>query len=324
MVCNMFENAIRIINSAEKIAIYAHKNPDGDAIGSSFALKLALISLGKRTEVFLEDENSVKLFPFTKGVEVCRNLNGEVIVENDCDLRISVDCADKKRLGVKMNNFTGNTIAIDHHITHDEFADVTILDENAASCGEVIYRLIKALNVEINPDIADNLYMAIAADTGGFKYPAVTSETLKVAAELIEKGANFVEIHRNLFDIHTLEFLKLTKIAIDKIQLYCDGKVAVMSLDGKDFKKAGLSEQEADRIVDLPRNIAGVEVSVYIRQRKGVNTKVSLRSNCDVNVAEIARKFGGGGHIRAAGFETRKKAEVIAREVLELLRGEIC
>jgi len=323
MVYNMFEKAIEAIKSADKIAIYTHKNPDGDAIGCAYALKLALLSFGKLADVYLEYENSVKLFPFTKGVELCRISNAELLLERDCDLRVSVDCADKKRLGVKLKNFTGNTLAIDHHISHSEFASVTLLDGNSPSCGEIVYKLICELGVDITSDIADNLYMAIVSDTGGFKYPAVTSETLKIAADLIEKGANFTEITRSIFDIHTPEFLKLTKIAIDKIKLYFDGKVAVMLLDGKDFKKAGLSEQAADKIVDLPRNIAGVDVSLYVRQRKGTDTKISLRSNCDVDVAQIAQKFGGGGHIRAAGFETRKKIETVVREVLEMLRGEL-
>jgi len=190
MVCNMFETAIETINSANKIAIYTHKNPDGDAIGSAYALKLALLSIGKFVDVYLEDENDIKLFPFTKGVEICRNKNDEPLNENDCDLRISVDCADKKRLGVKEKNFTKNTIAIDHHISHVEFANITVLDAKSAACGEIIYRLIYAMNIEVTKDIADNLYMAIAFDTGGFKYPSTSPETHRVSAELIEIGAN--------------------------------------------------------------------------------------------------------------------------------------
>ena len=319
----MFTQAIETIKSASKIAVYTHKNPDGDAMGSAYALKLALLSLGKLADVYLDDGNSVKLFAFTKGVEVCLLDNGEKLLENDCDLRICVDCADKKRLGLKFSNFTGNTIAIDHHMTHEEFANITVLDGNVASCGELVYKLICELEIEITTDIADNLYMAIAADTGGFKYQAVTADTMRIAGDLIDKGANFTEVMRQIFDVYSMEYLKLIKIAIDKIKLYNNGKIAVLPLEGKDYVKAGISEQVADRIVDLPRNIDGVEVSIYVRQRKGAETKVSLRANGNVNVAEIARNFGGGGHIRAAGFETRKKSEIAVREVLEVLRGEL-
>ncbi|MCL2838894.1 MAG: bifunctional oligoribonuclease/PAP phosphatase NrnA [Oscillospiraceae bacterium] len=317
----MLEKAVSIISAASKIAVYTHKNPDGDAIGSAFALKLALLSLGKLAEVYLEDGNAVKLFPFTKNVDVYPEIPGAMLCENDCDLRICVDCADKKRLGVKVNNFTGNTMAIDHHATHVEFADFTLLDGDAASCGEIIYSLIRALGVEVTSDIADNLYMAIVSDTGGFKYPAVKPETLRIAADLIEKGANFTEIYRSIFDTYSMEFLNLTKIAIDRIQLYCDGKIAVLTLDNADFAAAGIAEDSADRIVDLPRNINGVEVSVYVRRRKDGETKVSLRANGDVNVAELARKFNGGGHIRAAGFETTHEPEIVIAEVIEALRG---
>jgi len=317
----MLEKAVSIIDAASKIAIYTHKNPDGDAIGSAFALKLALLSLGKLAEVYLEEGNSVKLFPFTKNLDVYPGIPGALLCENDCNLRICVDCADKKRLGVKVDNFTGNTMAIDHHATHEEFADFTLLDGSAASCGEIIYLLICALGAEVTPDIADNLYMAIVSDTGGFKYPAVKPETLRIAADLIEKGANFAEIYRNIFDTYSMKFLNLTKIAIDKIKLHCAGKIAALTLDNADFMAADLPEDGADRIVDLPRNIEGVEVSIYVRRRKDGETKVSLRANADINVAEIAQNFGGGGHIRAAGFETEKEAETAIAEVIEALRG---
>jgi len=316
-----FQEVINAINAASKIAIYTHKNPDGDAIGSAFALKLALLSLGKLADVYLENNDSVKLFPFTKDTDAIPTLKGVRIAEIDCDLRICVDCADKARLGVKEKNFTGDTIAIDHHISHVEFAGLTILDREAAACGEIIYSLIRALGVEITADLADNLYMAIVSDTGGFKYPAVTPETLRIAADLIEKGTNFSEISRDIFDIHSMAYLNLTKIAIDKITLYCDGKIAVLTVDNADFTAAGISEESADRIVDLPRNIGGVEVSVYVRRRKDGEIKMSLRSNGDINVSEIAQKFGGGGHIRAAGFET--KNEDVVDEVIELLRRSL-
>jgi len=321
------EIAIETINSANKIAIYTHKNPDGDAIGSAFALKLALLSYGKLAEVYLENSDDVKLFQFTAGIEFCLNSDGERLSENDCDLRISVDCADKHRLGVKLKNFTGNTMAIDHHVTHENFADFTLLDGDSASCGEIIYRLIRAMQVDITSDIANNLYMAIVADTGGFKYPAVTPETHRIAADLIECGANFTEISQSILDTYSMEYLYLTKIAIDKIKLYCNGKIAVLTLDNADFAAAEITDQLADKIVNLPRNIEGVEVSVYIRERESSEYEVgeyktSLRSNGKVNVSAIAQKFGGGGHIFAAGFESSKDAETIVAEVIAELRGE--
>jgi len=310
---------IEIIRGAKNIAIYTHINPDGDALGSAYALKLALIGMGKNAGVFLENPCGTVEFQLINDME-----NLVEISENECDLKISVDCADLKRLGAKAKAFTGNTIAIDHHITHVTYAAETLNDGTCASCGEMIYSLLRAMEIPLTLDAAHNLYLAIVCDTGGFKYPNVTSETHRIAGELIDLGVDFAGIYKKIYDTYTVEYLALYRTALEKITLHCGGRIAVLTLFDEDFKNAGIAECNADGVVYMPRTVAGVEVGVSIRHRAGLKGyKVSLRSNNYVNVAEIAQKFGGGGHKGAAGYEADGAVETITAKVIKEIEKQI-
>ena len=292
----MFEKLTEKIRNANKIAIFNHINPDGDALGSAYGLKLILEAMGKQAAVFLRDgDENLKEFKALRG-DTAQNL--EI---SECDLKIAVDCADLKRLGDFKEVFCGNTAAVDHHITHKEFAEVTVVVPDAPATGEIIFDLAKALGVEITYDIAYNLYMAIMCDTGSFKYSSTTSKTHMVAAELLKTGINFSELSKKLFDTKSFEYLKMYKKGIEQLELYADGKIALLYFSEADFADAGISEADADGIVTLPNSIEGVDVGVYVRQR-GEEFKVSLRSNGRINVADVASGFGGGGHERASGF----------------------
>ncbi|MBR5613685.1 MAG: bifunctional oligoribonuclease/PAP phosphatase NrnA [Clostridia bacterium] len=314
----MFEKLIEKIQAAEKIAIFNHINPDGDAFGSAYGLKLALIDLGKQAEVFLrEGDKDLKEFKALRG-------NGCAGLEiSDCDLKIAVDCADIARIGDFKECFEGNTAAIDHHITHKHFAEVTVVVPEAPATGEIIFDLVCELGVKLTEDIAHNLYMAIMCDTGSFKYSSTTPKTHVVAAELMKTGINVAELSKRLFDTKSVEYLNMYKKGIEHLELYADGKIALLYFSEADFAQAGISEADADGIVNLPNSIEGAEVGVYIRQR-GENFKVSLRSNGLVNVAEVAASFGGGGHDRASGFLLKKPIEETKKLIIEELSKALC
>ncbi len=310
----MLKNVAEKLQNAKKIAIFNHINPDGDAHGSAFALKLALNTLGKQAEVFLRDgDNLTNEYKLVKGTE-----KSELKV-SDCDLLVAVDCADIGRLGEFGELFNGNTVAIDHHVTHKPFAKTTLVIADSPATGEIMFDVIKALDVELTQDIAYNLYLAIVCDTGSFKYSSTTPKTHMVAAELINTGIDFAAMTKRLFDTKSFEYLQMYKTGIERLEIFADGKIALLAFCEDDFKKAGITEADADAVVNLPNSVVGTEVGVYIRQRED-SFKVSLRSNGTLDVAKIAEEFGGGGHRAASGFSIKQPLEDVKNAVVEKLK----
>lgn len=315
----MFENIISKINAANTVGIFTHINPDGDALGSSYSLKEVLKNMGKCAEVFWCGGAEKSVMECTKA---------EISCEEDFsgfDLLLSVDSADISRLGKFGEGFLkhNNTAAIDHHITHASYAKETIVVDTA-SCCEIMYKLYIEMGVKITLEIATKLYVGIVTDTGNFKYAGVTGETHRVAADLIEKGVNFSGISKKLFDTVGREYLELKKRAINSLKFYADGKIAILNLKNSDFEEAGIDEIDASGIVTLPCSIEGVEVGVYVRRRKEGECKVSLRSVSYVDVSEIACGFGGGGHIRAAGYSVSPdKAEENIQKLIAEIEKEL-
>ncbi len=291
----MLEKIKNQILNSEKIAIFNHENPDGDAFGSAYALKLALCKIGKKAEVFLREQDyTAPPFSSISGTEI-----SELTIE-ECDLKIAVDSSDIDRIGYLKEIFSGNTIAIDHHITHIPFAETTLVEPDASATGEIIYELIKYMNIEITKEIAHNLYISIASDTGSFKYSSTTPKTHEIVADLMRTGIDVGLISKQLFDTNSFEYYKMLQLAIGKVEIFGDGKIAILCLD-KEFEISGLEEKDAGAIVTMPGKIQGVEISAYIRPRDD-KFKVSLRTSAEIDVSKIASGFGGGGHIKAAGF----------------------
>lgn len=293
------------IMNAKRVAVFTHVHPDGDALGSAYSFKLAMQGLGKQAEVFLTEECRTPAYSILRGKEP----SGLEI--SDCDLKVALDCADAARLGEIGEYFKGNTVAIDHHVTHSQFAQCCMIVPNASATGEILYDVYRELDIKITKDMAHNLYIAIVSDTGNFKYSCATARTHRIAANLIECGVDFAEITKVLFDTKSYEYFKLMQTALSKLELHCGGKAALLSLTNEDFQAAGLEESEAEGIVTIPRTVQGVEVGIYMRERGNGEYKVSLRSNRYVDVAKIAEQLGGGGHVRAAGysvFETEEQA----------------
>ncbi len=310
----MLNKVVEKLQNAKKIAIFNHINPDGDAHGSAFGLKLALIEMGKQAEVFIrQGDDLTKEYKLTKGTD-----KGNLEI-SDCDLLVSVDCADSGRLGEFAEMFSGNTVAIDHHITHKPFAQNTLVVPDAPATGEIIFDIVKALGVNMTKDIAYNIYLAIVCDTGNFKYSSTTPKTHKAAAELISTGIDFANMTKCLFDSKSFEYLQMYKKGIESLEIYADGQVTLLAFTEEDFKSAGISEADADGVVNLPNSVLGTEVGVYIRQRDDA-FKVSLRSNGRVDVAKVATEFGGGGHKSASGFSMRLPLEEVKAAVVEKLK----
>ncbi len=293
----MFEAIIPQLNQANKVGIFAHQSPDGDAMGSAYSLKLALLSMGKKAEVYLLPKPDTMAYPLIEGKEPTG------LCKEDCDLLAAVDCADSQRLGDHEEFFLNhpNTLAIDHHITHQQFAGTAVVADISSTC-ELLCLLYEELGLTVTLPMATNLYTGLVCDTGNFKYSCVSPDTMRRAAELMELGVDFVHISKLVFNTKPRAYYALMQIALERLRFEAEGKICILALSQEDFDTAGLEENEAAGIVTLPIGIEGVEAGVYIRKRGEKEYKVSLRGSERIDVAVIAGQFGGGGHIRAAGY----------------------
>ena len=307
------------IENANSILILTHENPDGDAIGSSIGFMHGLKKLDKKVDVYIPELSRV--YDFLPGYEEVKT---ELTGNEEYDLCIALDSSDVERLGVGKEWFKkiGNTIVIDHHITNQNFGDANYVNAVASSTCQNIIVILAALEVAINKDMATCIYSGMLTDTGGFRYN-VQSETFEFAGMLLETGVDIAKIYRRLFDETTEARTRLLARALDRLEILENGKIAYTYITGKDFEELHNEDGDQENIVNYGRNIAGVEVSIFIREKDG-RYKVSLRSNDFVDVSRIAAKYAGGGHIKAAGFELTMSLEqakdVVVKEIVSQLK----
>lgn len=314
-------NIITSIKESDKIIIMPHLNVDGDGYGSSLALGMILNKMGKHVKVLLE-EAAPEVYTFLPGSEL---VDIYKVQNSFYDLAIALDTGDMGRLGQRADIFSSSkkTINIDHHNTNTEFAFYNYVDSKASAVGEIVYQLIKELGENLDRDISTCLYVAIATDTGGFRYSNTTAVTHQIAGELLNSGVDVADISQKLFDSTTLQKVKLSSLASDSLELLEKGKISIMVLTDEMMAKAGAKEEDCDGIVNIGRSIRGVEVSILLRQRKNGEIKGNLRSNTNVDVSAIAGMFGGGGHKKAAGFTAAGKLEDIKKQLIDDIKEEI-
>lgn len=281
----------KLLKEKDNILILTHAHPDGDTLGCGFGLGRALLKMGKNVRVINSDE-------IPKKYDYLHNdLEFEDFKE---DYVVAVDTATENLLGDLADVYGGKiNLCIDHHGTNTNYAEKTLLIETAAAC-EIVYEVIRELGVQIDEKIASCLYTGITTDTGCFRYASSTPSTYRIAADLIEKGANNGLINRIMFETKTKTYVRLERLVMDGLKLFCDDQVAVIVVTQDMYKKSGSNEQETEALAPLTRQIEGVEVGVTIREKVDGTCKASLRTFDKVNAAEVAKFFGGGGHPQAA------------------------
>lgn len=306
------DNIIEAINKVKKIAIFTHVNPDGDAIGSSMALYLSLKQLNKEVDVIVDEYS--KCFNFLSNLEDIKKEGTK-----DYELVIALDCATKKRLFDPNNSFESclTSISIDHHTSNTFFADINYVEGRSPATCKTLVKVLKGLNISLNKEIGECLMAGIITDSGGFRYDTVDDETFEFAAEMLDLGVNVSDIYYRTFDIKTKAQFQLSAIASERLKFYCDEKVALTYLTMEDFTKTKASVGDHEGIVNVGRNIEGVEVSILLREDIEDVYKVSLRSNNYVNVSEIAEEFDGGGHEKAAGLTIEDKLDVAIKKLVK-------
>jgi phosphoesterase RecJ-like protein len=310
------------LRAADRFLLTTHEGPDGDALGSLLAMHHVLVQLGKDSVMFL----GAKEFPLA--IEYRFLPLEEVFHEPPADIAdrtvVFLDCGNIDRMPVEWLSDGDNfRINIDHHHDNTRFGDVNLVDVAASSTAEIVYDLARLLGAEITPDIAAALYVGLITDTGKFMYENTNARTHRIAAELIEAGVDVDRTYRRLYERVPLEKLRLLSRALDGIQHHCDGALVLAYVSAADYAASDAGEEMTEGIIDHLRSVDGARVAALIRDlgnRGRAARKVSLRSSeGDVDGSAIARKNGGGGHKRAAGFSTDLELD----ELVTFLCGEV-
>ena len=304
--------AFSLLKKADNILILTHRNPDGDAVGSMFALFHTLKNMGKNVRCIIDSVSDSLSFV----------VDESAFSEFTPDFIVTTDVADNKLLTKETYSLYADKIdlAIDHHAANKPFAQKLLLDSGASAACEVIFDMLRAENVEITKEIANALYLGIATDTGCFRYANTTSRTLIAAGELVAKGVDNGEINRLVFETKSRAYLQFETMAMNSLRTYFDGKCAVLVLTQEMFGKTGVSEEDTHGIAALPRQIEGVLVGIVIKERTDGTYKISVRSNEPVSAAEICEVFGGSGHRLAAGCELSGKESEVVNTVLATVK----
>ncbi len=310
------------IRAADRFLLTTHEGPDGDALGSLLAMHHILTQLGKDSVMFL----AAKEFPLP--VEYGFLPLEEVFHEPPVDVvdrvLVFLDCGNIDRMPVGfLHRGESKILNIDHHHDNTGFGTLNLVDTNASCTAEILLELARLLGVELTPEIAGALYVALVTDTGRFMYGNTTPTTHRMAAELIEAGVDVHDTYRRLYERVPIAKLRLVARAIERIERFADCNLAVTYISAGDYADTGASDTLTEGIIDHVRALEGTEVAAMIRDKTDggrAARKVSLRSTDGrVDVSAIARKHGGGGHRRAAGFST----DLGYSELVEFLCGEV-
>lgn len=287
------ESAAKTLLSKDKILILTHRSPDGDTIGSGYALAMALRKLGKNVKVDCTDPFPEKYSYFTDKLEK---------LEFDEEFVVSVDVADTKLLGEKLSDYADKIdLCIDHHGSNTKFAKEYYVESSAAAAAQVIAKLIKFMNVEFDKDIANAIYTGITTDTGCFRYTNVTAETHRIAADMIDCGAESGMINRLMFETKSRSRLEIERRVMDSMQFYLDGKCAIAYATIDMMKESGAVDSDMEGVASLPRQIEGVMAGITLREKNNGKFKISVRTTDELDASAICANFGGGGHKAAAG-----------------------
>ena len=314
----MLHRIIEMINRYETFLITSHVRPDGDAIGSELALYHILKEMGKEALVYNQDGTPGN-YQFLPGSETIVH---DLQDPERYDVLFVLDCGDLERIGAPASRIGGmkRIINIDHHVSNAFSHEITYVDDEASSTGELLYRLIVQMGICPTSDAANNLYTAIMTDTGGFRYRSTKKETLFAAGCLVGYGADPQWLSENIYENTPQEKVQLLRDTLETLTFDLDGKAASLVVYLDVIAKAGALSEHIEGFVDIPRAIKGVEVSILYLELSKDSYKLSLRSKNKINVEQVARQFGGGGHLNAAACQMTGKLETIKKQVTDALR----
>lgn len=302
-----------VLGQLDNVMIVAHKNPDGDAVGSVTALYRVLKKAGKRVCYHLEGVSKNMQYLLDPANEEFDAEN--LLVVDVGDMSMLNDCIKEK--------YTDCILNIDHHATNRDFAAKTLIHPECSAACEVLFNLFTQCGYEIDDEIANSLYLGITTDTGCFRYSNTTAETMEVAGKLLRYNVNNGEINRIQFETKSRGLLEFEKMALNSLKTYFDDKCAVITLTDEMFEKSGVEECDIHGVSALPRMLEGVLIGIVIKQRGENHYKISVRSNPPACASDICEALGGGGHKAAAGAEIFGDLDYVTKLLLDVTQKHI-
>jgi len=314
----MLQRIADVIRENHKFLITSHVRPDGDSIGSTLALYHILTGMGKTVTVYNQDRTPDN-YRFLPGSDRIEHVLPGI---EDFDAVFILDCSELDRVGDESSRIANikRLINIDHHISNRHFCELVFMDENASSTSELVFRLIRQMDIDLNKEAADNLYAGILTDTGGFRYSNTSEASLLAAAGVVAAGASPQWISENIYERNPLSKIKLMALTLETLEIEMGGKVGSLVVTQKTLAKAGAAMEMTEGFVDIPRTIEGVVVSILYSEMKDHFFKISLRSKEKFNVAGIAERFGGGGHVNAAACRYKGDISAVKEAVAAAVR----
>jgi phosphoesterase RecJ-like protein len=310
---------VAALQAHDRFVVVTHENPDGDALGSLLATTVALRQIGKDVVMYLAGAAPIPAeYQFMALDELVRELPADA----EERVLVAVDCAKADRMAADPGPIlerTASVVNIDHHHDNTRFGDVNLIVADASSTGEVLRDVFEGLGVELTPEIAEPLYIALVTDTGRFQYANTTAKSLRLAAELVEAGADVHAVFQQVYESVEFAKLKLLARALERARVLEGGRIVVSNLLRTDFAEVGAVEPYSEGIIDYLRAVEGSELAVLIREPPhdaSAKRRVSLRASVDeLDVSAIARLFGGGGHRMAAGFQSEASVDEIVDRI---------
>ncbi len=317
-----FDAVVEALAGHDRFLVVTHENPDGDALGSMLGATLGLRSLGKDAVMHLAGSAALPAeYGFLPLEEVLR----EPPADADDRVLLALDCANERRLGPETELLARAPLVVDvdHHHDNTRFGAVNLVVADASSTAEIVRDLLRALGAELTPDTAEALYIGLVTDTGRFQYANTTPKALRLAAELVEAGADVHEVFRHVYETVQFAKLKLLARALEHARAFDGGRLVISYLERVDFADAAALEPYSEGIIDFLRQSEGSQLVALIREPPpgpgAPKHRISLRSSTgDIDVSAIARKSDGGGHVQAAGFSS----ELDLEEIVEFIRRE--
>ncbi|MBI4634367.1 MAG: bifunctional oligoribonuclease/PAP phosphatase NrnA [Deltaproteobacteria bacterium] len=313
----MFRKITDAINRYNTFLITAHVRIDGDALGSELALYHMLRQMGKGAIVYNQDETPSN-YRFLPGAD---HVVHELPSLGNVDGVFILDCSELKRVGDEAEKIAtaANIINIDHHVSNGGFSQIRLIDPQASSTGELLYRLAVHMGIAISGDVANCLYAAILTDTGCFRYGSTKKDTLIAAGNLVEKGADPQWISENIYESSPLQKIMLLAKALETLSLEGGGRIGSLVVTQRSLRETGALPEHTEGFVDLPRTIRGVEIAILYNELADNQFKISLRSKGKVNVERVAKAFGGGGHVNAAACMIEGELPDIRSRILRVI-----
>jgi len=312
------QEIVDAIGARRRFVVSSHSRPDGDSIGSSVSMALALRALGKEARVVHKDRAPAPLLglPGVSGIEIADRAG------DDFEAGIIMECGELARTGVA--GLEGRfLINIDHHPGNSGFGQINWFDSSAAACGEMVFDLIRALDVPLSVEIATHIYLAVLTDTGSFHYSSISPRTFDICRLTLEAGVDPVQVARTVYDSNNMGRLKLFGCVLNAMRTDHSGRIAILHLDHEMAREAGGTYDDTEGLINEPLTVKEIQAVVFFKQIEGDEYRVSMRSKGDVDIGAIARELGGGGHKNAAGCTVTGKIDALQQTLVKKMEDAV-